>query len=790
MSTLHYHQRATLEPVYRRVEILEQFTISLRRAYEELVRRLNDLEAPLEPYTKIEDARFHFVRRMWRRLKTDPTPHPYFAYAYFNQSSFDAALIRRSLYESDDSPGFQAFLDQWREVDHPPQAALRAIHWLRSRHDPGEPGYGEELHHSLLMLYSRTAIAGGIQDTLLSHFRTSTPRQALRPIYVRTLDKASANGSELPKLQICPLGDSLVVEEIDQLPLSGLGGPTSPATLFFLNRLDPWFRHGPTGCIPGRTERINLQMLWIPLFDFYAEDGAASGMFLGWAFQFLGPQKAVFLEQEEHRKVLRTYAEICQVALPLLSDRLYEQAMREVASQDVVAGDPTETLCKHIHFLEGWATARLDHESWAQERPGRTARPIGTGAENGFDVSLRMTRFDDPRLWGETDRPTGPGPTLRLTPLDRAEFSPPPDGAIADKYQDKVAARIRELYRHFRLTDLRVRRAEEAEAQRIKGDLVATFAHTFGKVGDAIAASLSLQSSQSLVKRLRGRLTAAAELSSIGSTRDVLLSLSNELEPLATADSNPGVNLFRNFFLPQVAGFYERVLLLDRLRGTTSTPSLQRLSIVELVDDVIRGRLLDVARHLQAGNVDETYKRLANGRPVSDLRTISGGGLVSFHEDSAAFFAFLPVAQDDGLAGLLLECWKTVFFELLINALEGDGLTAAAGAPAITLSCRNDTAGGEGIVRLENTIALDSTRRVAGRTADGWDLLEIRRPTAEQGTRGWGQYGVKFILEQVLRSGTLRASRQPVEEARNGRVLARFDVILWPGWWGKAVEVA
>lgn len=788
MSSLQYHQRATLEPVYRRVEILEQFTISLRRAYEELNKQFESIHPTLRLHAPEKAPPFHLVRRVWRPSESDLGLRPYFAYAFFNRESFtpdDLDKIRLLLYSQTDEPtaDFQAFLDEWQRQRYRPQAVDGAIRWLTSPKDH-KPASVEEFHHWLLMLYSHTQLRGGIQGTLLEYFDAKF--HMMPAVYVHTLNEESSNTEGLPKLSLVPLDEShgFSGSVVDQLPLEGgLGAAGSSATRFFLDILDTWFRYGPCDRQEKvMSDRIGLHMLWIPVFDFYSNHGTPAGMFQGWIFKFLGPLQDAVALSREGLEGLRTYADSCRVALPLLSDRLYEQAMREVSSQEVVDGDPTETLCKHIHHLEGWAATRLEHEDWAEERPGRAARPLKPRTE-GLDVSLRMTRFDDPRLWGETDRPAGPALTLRLVPLDNAEFSSPCGYEFIEKYQDRVAARIRELYRQFRLSDLRVRRAEEAEAQRVKGDLVATFAHTFGKVGDAIDASLAQQSPQSIVKQLRGRLNAAAGLGSSASAQDILRSLSKELEPLATADSNPGVSLFRSFFLPQVAGFYERVLLLDRLRGTASVPSPQPIPIAALVDDVIRGRLLDVACHLQAGNVNETYLRLARGRSVSDLREIRGGGLILFDDSSSGFSTFLPTAQDDGIADLLHECWKTVFFELLINTLEGDGIAATAGGPPITLSCRSDIGRSEGIVRLENMISLDSTRRVAGKTDDGWELLEIRRPTAEQGTRGWGQYGVKFILEQVLRCGTLRASRQPEAYASNGCLLARFDIVLAPRWW-------
>ncbi len=610
---------ASLDPVYRRVEVMREFSDAVHAAFTTLKATLAhigiaDIKSPRPT--------FHLVRRVWPQ---DRDAAASFAYSFYAPEALDpdsdvaGKLIERIFQDLDQKlhPPFSTYLDWMREKRNV-QAVRQAIKWFEAErtraqfHEwfeaertraQSQGGGGEEtlrrnLVHYLLLLFSRTPIDGGIATTLLKEeYRPKGPKDlATLPImYVETYRGTSSEGGALPPLRVVPLSGS----DENGKPFKTEQDSVSDLPDFFLDIMDPWFREGTLpDPKPGErrvslsASREGLHMLWLPVFDFVRGDRNA-GFFLGWAFQQLWQDASGsndLTETPEVLRAMREYAVACRQPFALLSSRLSEQGLREVLAQDpsrdtdAVKG-AVDSLKRHLYLVQAWDPV---------DEPGACTPEAGDWCVDGdgrLKVSLGPGRFDDQELfWRESlkHRP----PTIVLRPRE-GEFSRPHDDDATECY-GQIARWVRVIFSFFQQTLLRLEHARVAEAHRVKGDLVATFSHSFGKVADSAAQALQVSSPAEIVQRVQRILNGALE-DLPKNSREQIRRIVQELEPLSTIATNPGVHLFTAYLKPQIEQLYNSVALVERVRDPKKLRQGEPVLLRRLVDDVVRNLLLDVA---------------------------------------------------------------------------------------------------------------------------------------------------------------------------------------------------
>ncbi len=466
---LQAHQKSTLNPIYRRVEIMEEFTHSVRRSYEELEKKLQGTGFKLK---ELDKSPFQFISRAWPPDQDEPA---FFYYRYFNCRSFDddpSALskVRGALYENMKlTAGFEAYLGS---IDSDSAAVKKARSWLAE--EGQSSSNGAELHHHLLVLFCNTPVFGLIPGTLLeimTKAASSADCGASIPMsyYVKTVSPFRG-ASQYPSLSITPLTREGPGKERleEQKPIHE--NEAASARDFFLEGPDSWFRYGPT----ADAGLIGIHMLWLPVFGFYGKGGLPGGFFRGWIFQFLGERWQGRLSNE-YLASLAKYAGICHLSLPLLSGRLFEQALREVQSEDLVERDALRTLCEYIHRVGGWAKPSVEKNPVWLVPGGKVFHVDRAGA---VEVSLESGPLDE--LWRWTQAAKGDVTdrvAIRLVPRS-GEFWEPPE----EDYWALVAAEVRELYLHFSLMAKRINSAEEARLAKLETSREVALAHTYKRV--------------------------------------------------------------------------------------------------------------------------------------------------------------------------------------------------------------------------------------------------------------------------------------------------------------------
>ena len=404
------------------------------------------------------------------------------------------------------------------------------------------------------------------------------------------------------------------------------------------------------------------------------------------------------------------------------------------------------------------------------------------GAADGCNRERGLCEFlrDYADVLSRPDREGSEAPTLAITSL--AEGLPSADAnrdvapaklltlALGRETRDVQTLRAAAL----RSVELRVQqevrnwKSRLNEAAQTRGDLAATFSHSFAKVGAAISQGLTMSDPRQIIRALGGDLRYVdMSDASHAAVQEKVKQGEKEAGELLEIRS-----LYDHYLFRQISSFYDDTLLMARLQGVRLQPDpAHAIDFRAFVGRTFEDLVKPVARRLETNNLTETMKM----DPKLDRDQLAGVRLVPPCLQGTA-------ARD--INKLLERLWETVVFEVCLNALEYKAWKERNDA-CITASWRRLDPGRVRIVFKYPVCVqvIPSSAPLVEENGEGWVLVPTVRPGAEHGTHGWGRYGIKLTVERFLRAGGVSFFVQPVKGRGDGQTWGLCCIDVDSPWW-------
>jgi len=784
------------EPIYR-----------INSAVDDFNRLVNIYRGKLmAPFNcKLSEVKnFQLIRRAWEECDTTSKDNrrrcnAWFNFTYFPIKNFSNAYGIADSIRSD-SDVWRRFFGYLTSPSRQKISAIRtSVRWVvRNVLDPKNISQNDEfpklLHHHLLQLFTRFPVDGLIPKTLYDlHKKLIDKRGKTRGYLVETIPERKA--TDLPSLaiwQILESGNPIPTQPTKQSPL-GIDNDFQTLFVFFLDRLfrernfDPSTYKETTVTNTGSLEKRRDRMLWLPIYDEYTSNGFR-GCFQGWLFMFLPP---VHKEESSSRIAgsndFREFVRHCLPLTNILSKDLYLAATREVLRQDLKSNEQcSDFLCERLHLMEGWSAANALTDKAVEIGANQTIltaiRDSLGGSEGSGSKEQEQPKYyyydkDGAKLYIDLEvSRLDAGTEVSLEEIREEprilELKFGPDFVLQDideEYIVKVVVRLRSLYSRLKSNKKALRSYE----LQLGTDLAATFSHTYIKIGETVK---DLLDSFNEDRRYTDLLNIVSDANSLDELTTEIFSKIGQYKKEAVV--NP-IRENYSYFFKSLKTFYDSMTVADRVPKLIPGEKLLELrAYISSVYEVF----IKIARYLQQRNIAATITELGRQYNGDLFQALVFDGLEGIYLRE-------PVANNEKeqeVQRVYTDLRESMFLELFLNAfsnqaigsmdcsLDNRKLRVAFDKRLTGLSFTNFVSSVSGRKMFK-----DDANQISGSTftrSSGWNEYEVVRPSQDQGTSGWGMYGIKNSVESLMKLGELH--RYYHQEKRLGAMVINLN----PDW--------